>query len=298
MPQLVAERVQPPVVVARAQLVLGRQVGDVGQLRVLQASLDAMVARRLDVAEQAAERQQTVVVQRLAVKHQHGVAVDRRRQLRHRLRRQRCGQIDPAHFADKHGVQLAHLDGHRFLRAVASRCRYAIQRRSGACHQSNTDLAALRCVLTLAHNTGSKQEEAHGFQRQGCADHRRGERHRPGDGAGLRRPRRQGHGGGPRRGRGRAHRRHHPAAGRPGAVSRRRRHQVRRRPGLREGRARRLRQHRLLLQQCRHRGQGRADRRIRRGDVRPGDRHQRQGRVPRPAPRAAGHAEAEVAARW
>ena len=43
-----------------------------------------MIARRLDVAEQPAERQQLVVVEGLAVKHQHGVAVDRLRQLRNR----------------------------------------------------------------------------------------------------------------------------------------------------------------------------------------------------------------------
>ena len=41
-------------------------------------------------------------------------------------------------------------------------------------------------------------------------------------------------------------------------------------------------------------GKRRADRRLRRGGVRPGHRRQRQGRVPRPEARAAGDAEAEV----
>ena len=58
-----------------------------------------------------------------------------------------------------------------------------------------------------------------------------------------------------RRGRRRGDRRHHPAAGRRGALRRRRRDQIGRRAGLREGGARRLRADRLLLQQRRHRGQ-------------------------------------------
>ena len=36
VPELVAQRVEPAVIVARAQLVLGVEVGDVGELRVLQ----------------------------------------------------------------------------------------------------------------------------------------------------------------------------------------------------------------------------------------------------------------------
>ena len=78
-----------------------------------------MVARRLDVAELPPQGQQVVVVEGLSMKDQHGVAIDRLRQLRNRLRRQCRGKIDPAHLADEHGMKLAHLDGHRFLRHSA-----------------------------------------------------------------------------------------------------------------------------------------------------------------------------------
>ena len=44
MPQLVTQRIQPPVIVACAQLVPGVQVGDVGELGMLQPALDAMIA--------------------------------------------------------------------------------------------------------------------------------------------------------------------------------------------------------------------------------------------------------------
>ena len=85
MPEPVAERVEPAVVVARTQLVVGVEVGDVGQLRVLQPAHDAMIARRLDVAEQLAEPQEAIIVERLAMKDQHGIAVDGVVELAHGL---------------------------------------------------------------------------------------------------------------------------------------------------------------------------------------------------------------------
>ena len=100
------------------------------------------------------------------------------------------------------------------------------------------------------------------FHRQGRADHRRRQRHRPRHGARLCQERRQGRRRRPRRGGRRGDRRHHPPAGRRGALRRRRRHQIGRSAGLCQGGARRLRQDRLLLQQCRHRGHVDAHRRI------------------------------------
>ena len=94
--------------------------------------------------------------------------------------------------------------------------------------------------------------------------------------------------------RGGAHGGDHPPAGRRCARSCRRRHQVGRGAGLCQSGDRRLRPHRLLLQQRRHRGQGRVHRRQRRGGVRPGAGHQRQRRVPGAQGRAARDAGAEV----
>ena len=79
---------------------------------------------------------------------------------------------------------------------------------------------------------------------------------------GFRQGRRQGGARRPRRGGRRGDRRGHPAAGRRGALRRRRRHQIGRGAGLCQGGARRLWRDRLLLQQCRHRRQMGAHRRI------------------------------------
>ena len=94
MPEPVAQGIEAAVVVARAQLVVGVEVGDVGELGVLQAAHHAMVARRLDGAEQLAQAQEAVVVERLIVEDQHGVAVDGVVERLHGLRRQRAGKID------------------------------------------------------------------------------------------------------------------------------------------------------------------------------------------------------------
>ena len=116
--------------------------------------------------------------------------------------------------------------------------------------------------LVLGSATSTDIGGNHGLQGQGRADHRRRQRHRSCLGARLRERWRQGRRGGSRHRRRRGHRRHHPPAGRRRAVRRRRRDEIRRRAGLREGGARCLRHDRLLPQQCRHRGQRRADRRI------------------------------------
>ena len=55
MPELIAERVEAAVVVARPELVPGIEVGNVGELGVLQALLDPVVAGRLDAAKQATD---------------------------------------------------------------------------------------------------------------------------------------------------------------------------------------------------------------------------------------------------
>ena len=110
VPELVGERIEPTVIVARAQLVAGVEIGDVGKCRVLQALHDAVIARRLDVAEQLAQPQERIVVELLVVEHQHGVAVDGVVELAHRLGRKLGGEIDARHLAHELGMQLPHLN--------------------------------------------------------------------------------------------------------------------------------------------------------------------------------------------
>jgi hypothetical protein len=111
--------IQPSVIVACAQLVAGVQIGNVGELGMLQSALEAMIARRFDGPEQAAEGEQPVVVERLIMKHQHAIAVDSARQLRNGVGRQVGGKIDRAHLAHEDGMKLTHLDGHGCLRRTA-----------------------------------------------------------------------------------------------------------------------------------------------------------------------------------
>ena len=125
----------------------------------------------------------------------------------------------------------------RDARCAGSRCRKRRGGRQFACRARREEAMEMDFTGKVALITGA------------------GERHRPRDGAGLRQVGRQGRRRRPRRRRRRGDRRHHPPAGRRGALRRRRRHQIGRRAGLCEGGARRLRPDRLLLQQCRHRGQ-------------------------------------------
>ncbi len=53
------------------------------------------------------------VVERLVVKHQHCIAVDRLVERRHVRRLERLPDIDPADLADKQRMQLANADAHR-----------------------------------------------------------------------------------------------------------------------------------------------------------------------------------------
>jgi hypothetical protein len=70
---------------------------------MLQPALDAMVARRLDVPEQAAEGELPVVIERSA-RETPSPHSDRWR-----------GKVESAHLAHEHGMKLPHLIGHRLL---------------------------------------------------------------------------------------------------------------------------------------------------------------------------------------
>jgi hypothetical protein len=81
MPEHVAERIEPAVVIARAQLISVGQVRDVRDLGVLQAPDDTVVAGRRNGAEPVAEREQLILVKGLIMKDEDGVAIDRGRDL-------------------------------------------------------------------------------------------------------------------------------------------------------------------------------------------------------------------------
>ena len=87
---------------------------------MLEPALDAVVARRLDVPEQAANGEQPVVIERLPVKDEHRIAIDGVRQLRSCLRRQ-ARDIEVADLAHEQGMKLLHLNGHRFLQLATLR---------------------------------------------------------------------------------------------------------------------------------------------------------------------------------
>ena len=121
MPQAIAEGVEPAVVVGRAHLVVGIEVGDVGKLGTLQSARDAVVARRLDVAEGTAERQQALVVERLPTQDQHGIAVDALGQRLACFGGEGCGEVDPAYLGDEIRLPLLKTKRHLLLRRALAR---------------------------------------------------------------------------------------------------------------------------------------------------------------------------------
>jgi hypothetical protein len=83
---------------------------------VLETVAGAVVAWRCDRSEGAPERQQLIVVERLAVEDEHRVAVDRVIDRPHALGVQRLRNVDAGNLADKHVMQLSNADCHgRFL---------------------------------------------------------------------------------------------------------------------------------------------------------------------------------------
>ena len=108
MPQPVAELVEAARVVAPAHLVLGVEVGDVGDLGP-QPALDVggAAARQFELAEIARERHLAFVVEVLAAEHQHRVAIDRRIERRDRRGVDRLADIEPRHLGGEQRMQLA-----------------------------------------------------------------------------------------------------------------------------------------------------------------------------------------------
>src|SRR5215471_6410979 len=82
---------------------------------MLEPALDAVVARGLDVPEQAAKGEQPVVIERLPVKDEHRIAIDGARQFRDCLGRQVRDEVKAADLAHEQGMKLPHLNGHRSL---------------------------------------------------------------------------------------------------------------------------------------------------------------------------------------
>src|ERR1700747_2598010 len=103
MPNPVAEPVEAPAVVTRAQPTLFvevRDIADLGQRQPPLATLGGGPAD-LELAEFAGKIAQLLVAEALFTKHQHGVTVDRLPQRLHTRPVDRPGEIHPADFADK-----------------------------------------------------------------------------------------------------------------------------------------------------------------------------------------------------
>jgi len=63
--------------------------------------------RSFERAEQPAERDLLLVVERLPAKHQHAMALQRRHDHAQRVWRHRTAQVDTGHLRDEHRMQLS-----------------------------------------------------------------------------------------------------------------------------------------------------------------------------------------------
>ena len=112
MPELVAERIEPPAVVAGERLAVLVEVRDVGK-RVRQPLFlgrpQTDADRQLDRPEALGEGQLLLVGEILVVEDQHAIPVHAGMDGRDVLRRQRLGQVDARDLADEAGAELADL---------------------------------------------------------------------------------------------------------------------------------------------------------------------------------------------
>ena len=116
MPEPVAELIEAARVVAPAQPALFVEIGDVRHFRPQPAVyIGAAAARDLQLAEMAGECHLALVVEMLAAKDQHGVAVDRFGNGVDRGSLERPADIDAAYLADKQRMQLADAQLHSSL---------------------------------------------------------------------------------------------------------------------------------------------------------------------------------------
>ena len=112
VPELDGQGVEAAVVGPVAYVALLVEVRDIGDLAMGEAADDAMVARRRDRTEAAAEHQERVVVERLAGEDENAVFVHR---LPDRLDHgvvEVGRQRHALHLANEQGVQLPYFHGH------------------------------------------------------------------------------------------------------------------------------------------------------------------------------------------
>src|SRR6266481_5419756 len=104
MPQLVAEIERAPAVVARQQVALLIEIGNVAHLDAEPALIEprhVVGGVELDFAERFGERDLLVVGQRLIVEQQYGMAVHGGMDVRRRSGIERCAQIDAGDLGDE-----------------------------------------------------------------------------------------------------------------------------------------------------------------------------------------------------
>jgi len=115
MPQLVAEIEHAAAVVARQQLAVLVEIGDVGHVEgqpTLAILHDMTAGDALDLAEIAAEGELLLVGDRLVVEYQDGVAVHGSLDRRRLLGGERLAQIDAVDLADEDRMDLPNGDAH------------------------------------------------------------------------------------------------------------------------------------------------------------------------------------------
>jgi hypothetical protein len=159
MPQPVAEAVEPASVVERADIVVHIEIGDVANLRNLQAPPPWANGSAADLqrAEAGREVTQLHIAETLIAKHHNGVAVYRGPERIRRCGVKRLVEIEAADLGDERTVQRTRLDRHADLPCgCALHCR-AAGRKRGRQQRCNSDR---RYLLAVSFGSGDLQSSA------------------------------------------------------------------------------------------------------------------------------------------
>ena len=114
MPQTVADREQPPAIVAGERLVVLVEVRDIGKGRrqtVFARRAQARTDRQLDLAEAAGKSELLLVVDILIAEDEDGIFVHAGMDVGDVLRRERPAHIDAFDLAGKAGADLTDMTG-------------------------------------------------------------------------------------------------------------------------------------------------------------------------------------------
>jgi hypothetical protein len=122
VPQPIAEAVEPAPVVALAQPAIFVQIRNVADFRMLQTppATGRRGAADLERAEPGSEIAQLRVVEALAAKHQHRIAVDRLPDRADGSGIDRLGEVDAVGLGGKQRMKLAQFKGHAIFPSTSA----------------------------------------------------------------------------------------------------------------------------------------------------------------------------------